>query len=180
MSRFRRPLKAAAALLFSWGGLFSGALRAETGAVLQPPTSIRPGDTSVSVHVVHRHRAIRECLGRQASQPCTGREVDADTATSVRLTRVGVVKATVGSSRDQVQVTFPNHVGPQEQAVQLRPGDWIVDWPGAPTIGRLHVAVGATPRVSLTTLTGSCVRKQSRCELDSKRSTRTAVRDDAP
>jgi hypothetical protein len=91
-----------------------------------------------------------------------------------------MVNATVGPGHDDVQLTFPHHVGPQEQTVQLVPGDWLVDWPGAPTIARLHVAAGATPQVSLVTLTGSCVLKEAHCELESKRTRRIAVRDDAP
>jgi hypothetical protein len=109
---------------------------------------------------------------------CAGPEVDADTATTLRLERIGVMNASLVRDGAVAQVTFPHHVGPQEQMIELSPGDWLIDWRGAKGIGHLHVAAGSRPEVSLQTSTGRCQVQQLSCRLDSTRSRRIVVRDD--
>jgi hypothetical protein len=154
-----------------------GASFAETAA-LTPPSSLQPSDKAVSVQVTHRHRVVRECIAPAGSKACTGRELDADTATTVRFERVEVAKANLFADRGTRQATFPSHVGAQEQTIRLEVGDWLVDWPGAAGIGHLHVAAGAKPRVTLVTSSGRCRLKEQRCELDTARRRQLTVRDD--
>lgn len=172
------PVRAAGSIgLLAWA--FSGLLHAESASTsFQPPSSLAPPAEAVSIRVAHRHRTVQDCIESKTPLVCTGREVDADTATVVRLTRTGVVSAAVGPKREDIQVSFPHHVGPQEQSIKLKPGDWLVDWPGAPTIGRLHVAAGANPQVTLVTTTGGCRFKEQRCELVTKNRQRMEIRDD--
>lgn len=144
----------------------------------KPPSSLEPPAQSVPLRVNHRHIAIRECNSHKAPI-CSGQEVEADTATTLRLERVGVMNAALAQGRAVAQVTFPHHVGPQEQVIELAPGEWLIDWRGASGLGHLHVAVGAQPQVSLQTSTGRCQMLNRTCRLDSARSRRMLVRDDA-
>jgi len=179
MSPAFRSVAGICLLVWLGSGLLSDPLRAETiRPALLPPSSFEPGDKPVAVRIAHRHRSVRECLGLNEPVVCTGREADADTATVVRLTQVGVVNAGLRPGDKGIRVGFSHHVGPQEQMVKLAPGDWLIDWPGAPNIGRLHVAAGATPEVSLLTTTGRCRLKENHCELDLKRTRRMTIRED--
>jgi hypothetical protein len=144
----------------------------------KPPSSLEPAAKSVPLRISHRHLAIREC-GVRKGQVCAGQEVDADTSTTVRLERVGVMNAALVRGGAVAQVTFPHHVGPQEQMIELAPGDWLIDWRGASGIGHLHVAAGAQPQVTLQTWTGHCQIQDQTCRLDATRSRRLVVRDDA-
>jgi len=180
MSRASRPLAGVGLLLWLGGGLIGTPLRAETmRPSLSPPSSLEPGDEAVAVSISHRHRAVQECLGLGERAVCRGRESDADTATVVRLMPAGVGKAGLRPGSEEVRVSFPHHVGPQEQTVKLAPGDWLIDWPGAPAIGRLHVTAGARPEVALVTTTGRCRPKENHCELDISRIRRISIRDGA-
>jgi len=138
-----------------------------------PPSSLQPAAEPVLVRITHRHRLVSKCSLSSAAMACQARELDGDSATTLRLARPGPVTTTVRNN--VVRVSFPHHVGPQEQTVRLLPGDWLVDWPGAATIGRLHVATGASPGVALTTATGVCRLKEKRCELDAKRTQQITV-----
>jgi hypothetical protein len=150
---------------------------AALGSGSKPPSSLEPPAQSVPLRINHRHLAIREC-GPHKAQVCSGQEVDADTGTTLRLERVGVMNAALVRGGAVAQVTFPHHVGPQEQVIELAPGDWLVDWRGANGIDHLHVATGARPQVSLQTWTGHCQIQDQTCRLDSTRSRRMVVRDD--
>lgn len=172
-----RGLGCLAFFAWSWSGGSASPLRAETKApALLPPSSIAPPARKVSVRITHRHRAVRECTTSPSPVACVARELDADSATSLRLTRSRLATATLESTSQNLQVTFPHHVGLQEQTIELAPGDWLVDWPGAAAIGRLHIAAGATPEVSLATTSGRCRLKEARCELESKRTQQLTIR----
>ncbi|HVY25755.1 MAG TPA: hypothetical protein VHB79_04360 [Polyangiaceae bacterium] len=160
-------------------GLAGSTSQGGTGRqALAPPSSLEPPEAPVTVRVTHRHRAVRQCVSLKEPRICTGRELEADTATTVRFERVGVSSAAMMPDTGTPHVTFPRHVGPQEQSIKLAVGDWLVDWPGAPSIGHLRVAAGAHPLVSLVTSSGRCRFEGERCELDSVRSRQLAVHDD--
>lgn len=161
------------------GLLHGGSVHAERGArALTPPSSLKPAERIVAVQVTHRHRAVQECL-RLNRTLCVGREVDAESATTVRLEPLGIARVAVDPDQSAVEVTFPSHVGPQTQTARLAAGDWLVDWAGASALARLHVAPGARPQVALVTSSGSCRLRKQRCELDPKRVRRVVVREDA-
>jgi hypothetical protein len=171
------PLHAAVLSSLLFGMAEHGPSLAQTAA-LTPPSSLTPSDKTVAVQLTHRHRAVRECVAPAGTKTCAGRELEADTATTVRFERVEVAKAKLIADRGMLQVTFPPHVGPQEQTIRLEVGDWLVDWPGAAGIGHLHVVAGAKPRVTLVTSSGRCRFKEQRCELDTARRRQLTVRDD--
>lgn len=180
LSRMSRSVRAAAVVgLFAW--LFGGLIHPQiVNASLQPPTSLRPIDEAVYVRLSHRHRAVRDCSLVLTPARCVGREVDGDTATTVRLSRAGAAGAALRTRRDDLQVSLPRHDGPQEQAFKLERGDWLVDWPGSARIARLHVAAGSSPEIALLTTTGSCELKANRCELDKSRKRRITIREASP
>jgi len=175
-----RAIRGAVLTVLIAGGLGSNVSRAAALGSGNPPSSLEPTARSVPLRIKHRHVAIREC-GSHQSRACSGREVDAETATTVRLERVGVGVMNTALVRDRgvTQVVFPHHVGPQEQVIQLPPGDWLIDWDGAHSIGHLHVEPGAQPLVSLQTWTGRCQVRDKTCELDSARTRRMFALDDA-
>jgi hypothetical protein len=174
-------------LRLSLGALFAlgtsampdGAVHAETAPTrLGPPSSLKPPDASVAVEIMHRHRAVRECVSLKMPRVCTARDSDADTATTVRFEPTGMVNAALDPAQGAVQVTFLHHVGPQAQTIRLRAGDWLIDWPGAPEIGHIHVVAGARPSVTLVTSSGRCHFQDDRCELDDRRIRRIRTRED--
>jgi hypothetical protein len=131
----------------------------------------------VAVTVVHRHRAIRECAFNASSGVCTGPELDADTATTVRFEPVGVAKAAPKPSRRFIELSFSRQLGIQERTINLTVGDWLIDWSGAATIARLRVTTAARPSVTLVTSTGRCRVRDGRCQLEEHRVRRIVIRD---
>jgi hypothetical protein len=139
---------------------------AVSGASLaSPPSSLRPAARTAVVRLSHRHRAVRECFRLHAARSCLSNIAEADTATVVELERTSVTAAMLEPDTRSVRVVFPHHAGPQEQALDLPLGEWVVDWPGADKIERLHVDARSKPRIVLLTVSGACRLRENRCEL---------------
>lgn len=176
MSSCSSPRRAGMLALLPALLLHGGALAHTPSMALAPPSSLKPAEKVVSVQVSHQHRVVHDCAPSPARNICMSREVDGDTATSLRFERTGTANVGLDPDGSAVLMTFPHHLGPQEQSIRLAPGDWLVDWAGASGIAHLHVEAGAHPTVTLVTTTGACHLRNRRCELDPTRERQITMR----
>ncbi len=135
----------------------------------QPPSSLRPDPQKRTVRISHRHERVRRCATLRVGErfQCAPILVDADTAATIAFQLVAPPSSTVKSSGQPVVVTLPSLAGPQDSAIELSLGQWLVDWQGYGIIKRLQIASASTPVVSLRTRSGRCETTGNRCRLDS-------------
>jgi hypothetical protein len=144
------------------------------GSVLEPRVNVAKASSSADdgsparrlVRVSHRHLRVRACTLEtdRDRRVCRPDLVDADSAASVSFWLDGAPSSADDEHR-RASLTFPRHVGAQEQRVELLPGKWRVTWEEAGVVRRLPVQESSLPVVELSTISGVCERQKDACRL---------------
>ena len=146
-------------------GDVSGAIRPPSS--LQPSPRPQPSNLKRTVRVSHRSQRVRKCdvLKTRDEFSCAPQLEETDSATTVTFRHVAPPDSTADSASDAVVVSFPNHVGLQEQNTGLVLGQWDVEWPGERALKRMQIGDHSELSVALKTTSGRCEMQHDQCRL---------------